>query len=1110
MPQTPSQGAPRSATAARSRRTSLLLLLSLAALAASAQLLPATGLASNTADKFIKAAPDKSAPDEAARVRMLETYGRLPLRFEANRGQSAREAGFLARGSGYTLFLTKTGAVLRLRKAAPDEAATARDEKIAVSPSRRPEAARDPLEEASAKPAEPASYVTLRLSLEGANRSPVAEGLEPLDGNSNYFVGRDARAWRTNVPAYARVRYAEVYKGVDLVYYGAQGRLEYDFQLAPGADPRPIRLRFDGARSARVEENGDLVLSTEGGEVRQHKPVAYQLIGGERREVAAGYSRTKDGRFGFALGRYDKSLPLVIDPVIVYSTYLGGAGAEQGLGVAVDSAGGAYVTGSTASANFPVAGGAQTAHGGLDDAFVLKLDPSGTAIVYATYLGGAREDFGTAIAVGPDGSAYVAGRTFSTNFPVTAGALQTANAGGFDAFAAKLSPNGSALVYSTYLGGADLDAASALATDAAGNVYLAGRTSSQGLAGSHGGARVGDPIQRSIDGAANWSPSAAGVAAFGVSDIRVAPGDPSTVYAGANSGVYKSTDGGASWQLTGTAGAAVVPTLVRAVAVDASNASIVYAASGGGLYKSTDGGAHYELKNSGLSSALVNTLAVDPLATSTVYAGLSNGVFKTTNGGDTWAAQTTGFPGPTTFYEVLVNPSNPQVVYAATNRGVYKTTNGGASWAAANAGIGPGAATLSLAFEPSNTNTLYVGMQAAGVGVYKSVDGGASWAPSGPGLSYFTSGFEAVPVVTLLVVDPASPSTVYAATDAAGVFKSADGGASWARSSAGLTNGNVTALALRPGSPPALLAGTNLGTDAFVAKLDPAGATLGYLRRLGGSETDEARGVAVDSSGNAYVAGLTFSSNFPVANALQPTPGGEVDAFLTKLDASGAGLVFSTYLGGNSYDNGYAVALGPGGSAYVTGMTFSNDFPVVNAFQPTHGEFFFESDAFVTKFAPDGSSLAYSTYLGGPDNNDEGLSIAVGADGSAYLSGTTFSDSFPALGVIGARGGGTNDAFVTKLGPSGSQLVFSGYLGGTGDEAGAGVAIDSAGGTYVVGRTTSFNFPVVNPLQPTFGRRGRRLRRQARPQHRAVGHARGCARPRQARRRFDLHLGRQE
>ncbi|MET0622748.1 MAG: SBBP repeat-containing protein, partial [Pyrinomonadaceae bacterium] len=1064
MPHTNSPCAPPSAASARTRRAALLLLLSLAALAAAAQLLPATGLASNPPGKS-----GKAAPDEAARVRMLETYGRLPLRFEANRGQSAREAGFLARGSGYTLFLTKTGAVLRLRKAASDDAATARDEKIAVSPSRRLEAARAGLEEANAAPAGPAEYVTLRLSLEGANRSPAAEGLEPLPGDSNYFVGRDARAWRTNVPAFARVRYAEVYKGVDLVYYGAQGRLEYDFRLAPGADPRRIRLRFDGARSARVEEGGDLVLSTDGGEVRQHKPVAYQLVGGERREVAAGYSRTKDGRFGFALGEYDRSLPLVIDPVIVYSTYLGGSGADQGLGVAVDSAGSAYVTGSTASANFPVAGGAQASHGGSDDAFVLKLNASGSAIVYATYIGGAREDFGQAIAVGADGSAYVAGRTFSANFPVTAGALQTANAGNYDAFAAKLSPDGSALVYATYLGGADFDAASALATDAAGNAYLAGRTSSQGLAGSQGGARVGDPIQRSTDGAANWSPSASGVTAFSVADIAVAPGDGSVVYAGANNGVYKSTDGGQSWQLTGAAGAPNVPTLVRSVVVDPSNASVIYAAASPGVYKSTDGGAHYELKNSGLSPALVNSLAVDPSATSTIYAGVANGLYKTTNGGDSWTAQTTGFPGPMTFYEVLVNPSNSQVVYAATNRGVYKTTNGGASWAASNAGIFQGSATLSLAFDPSNTNTLYVGMAAAGSSVYKSIDGGAHWTPSGEGLTYSSSGFENIPAVTALVVDPASPSTVYAATDAAGVYKSVDGGAHWARSSTGLTNRNVTALALRPGSPSALLAGTNIGTDAFVAKLDPAGSALGYFRRLGGSETDEARGVAVDSSGNTYVAGLTFSPNFPVANALQPALGGEADAFMTKLDSSGAGLVFSTFLGGNSYDNGYAVALGPGGSAYLTGMTYSTDFPVANAFQPSHGGAFFESDAFVSKFAPDGSTLAYSTYLGGVDNNDEGLSIAVGSDGSAYLSGTTFSESFPVSGVVGSRGGGATDAFVAKLGPTGSTLVFGGYLGGTGQEFGNGVAIDAAGGTYVVGRTTSFNFPVVNPLRSTSG-----------------------------------------
>ncbi|HEX8286063.1 MAG TPA: SBBP repeat-containing protein [Pyrinomonadaceae bacterium] len=1063
MPHSPSQVAAPGAAAARSRRFASLLLLSLAAFAAAVQLLPTNGLASNPADASKPPASERGGKDaEAERVRVLDSYGRLPLRFEANRGQSAGDARFIARGGGYTLFLTKTGAVLRLRKAEP-----ARVQGDASSAqARRGFAAPGVEDEGNAVETQ---YVTLGLSLEGANRAPAAAGEEPLPGVGNYFVGRDARAWRTNVPAYARVRVAEVYRGVDLVYYGTQGRLEYDFKLAPGADPRRIRLRFDGAQSARVEEGGDLVLSTEAGEVRQHKPVAYQLVGGARREVPASYKASKDGRFGFELGDYDRRLPLVIDPVLVYSTYLGGGGSDQGLGVAVDSAGSAYVTGSTASVNFPVGGGAQAAHGGLDDAFVLKLDPSGTAIVYATYLGGAREDFGNAVAVGADGSAYVAGRTFSTNFPVTAGALQTANAGGFDAFAAKLSPAGSTLLYSTYLGGADFDTAGALAADAAGNVYLAGRTLSQGLAGAQGGARVGDPVQRSTDGAANWSPSASGLVGFSVADIAVAPADPQNVYAASNAGVYRSTDGGANWQLTGAAGAPNAPLLVRSVAVDPSAPSTVYAAASPGVYKSTDGGAHYEVKSTGLSPALVNTLAVDPSAPATVYAGTTDGVYKTTNGGDAWGALTAGVPLVTTFYKLLVNPSNPQVVYAATNRGVYKTADGGAHWAAANAGILPGVVTFSLAFDPSNTNTLYVGMLTPGFGVYKSTDGGANWAASGTGLLYTSGDFDIIPAVTAIVVDPASTSNVYAATDTGGVFKSADGGAHWARSGTGLTNRTVTTLALRPGTPAALLAGTNIGSDAFAAKLDASGSALGYFKRLGGSENDEARGVAVDANGNAYVAGFTLSSNFPVANALRPTQAGEIDAFLTKLDPSGAGLVFSTYLGGSSYDYGYAVALGPGGAPYVTGTTYSDDFPTANAFQPSYVADFFQSDAFVARFAPDGQTLAYSTYLGGFDGDEDGLGLAVGADGSAYVAGTTRAAYFPDTGLIGAQRGGPTDAFVAKLSPAGSALTFGGAFGGTGLESGNGVAIDSAGAAYVVGRTTSFNFPVVNPLRATQG-----------------------------------------
>jgi uncharacterized repeat protein (TIGR01451 family) len=410
----------------------------LAALSLSRTLLPA-----GSAEARRTSAPESVG--EAARL--SEGYGKLPLRFEANRGQASGAVKFLARGSGYTLFLAEEGAVLRLRAAEVTEGEGKRSS-------------------------------TLRLKLEGANRKAFVYGLDELPGRSNYFVGADARAWRTGVPAFERVRYESVYKGVDVVYYGRQGRLEYDFVVAPGADPARIRLRFDGARSTRVDEDGDLVISTEGGDVRQQRPVAYQEFDGVRREVTARYAVDARGRVRFELGDYDRGRALVIDPVLLYSSYLGGADTDQGSSIAVDSSGSAYVVGSTTSADFPTTNARQPALAGSLDAFVAKLDAGGNT-VYSTYLGGSFVDQGAGVAVGSDGSAYVTGGTGSTDFPV-ANAFKSALApnDGQDAFVTKLSPDGQTLVYSTYLGGFTSDQALGIAVGADGSAHVAGLTTS--------------------------------------------------------------------------------------------------------------------------------------------------------------------------------------------------------------------------------------------------------------------------------------------------------------------------------------------------------------------------------------------------------------------------------------------------------------------------------------------------------------------------------------------------------------------------------------------------------------------------------------------------------
>jgi hypothetical protein len=404
-------------------------------------------------------------------------YNRLPLAFEANTGQAPQAVKFRARGQGYSLLLTDAGAALSLKKHV-HEAEPRRD-------------TTEPRAQNSA---------ALQMILLGAKAADSVEGVDQLPGRTNYFIGRDPARWRTNIANYAKVKYQDVYPGVDLVYYGNQGQLEFDFVVTPHADPNAIGLRFDGARGTRVERaTGELVVDTGSGDLRLHKPVIYQRRVAQPASFFDAPNRLVDGRFvlkgrdrvAFEIGSYDPSQALVIDPTLVFSTYLGGTvptgtmantNDESYGGIAVDSSGNAYVTGDTDCYDFPVAGNAfQPTHAvinGDSDAFVTKFSADGSTLIYSTFLGGGDEDYAFAIAVDSSGSAYVAGGTNSTDFP-TLNPVQAAFAGGpEDGFVTKLSPDGSSLIYSTYLGGSSDDQAYVVTPDENGNAYIGGSTQS--------------------------------------------------------------------------------------------------------------------------------------------------------------------------------------------------------------------------------------------------------------------------------------------------------------------------------------------------------------------------------------------------------------------------------------------------------------------------------------------------------------------------------------------------------------------------------------------------------------------------------------------------------
>lgn len=407
--------------------------------------------------------------DSATKAKVMEAYGKLPLSFEANQGQMDKSVNFMARGSGYSLFLTPEEAVLTLRQNSSGTS-TVSSQVGAKS-------------EATAQ----SKTNVLRLQLIGSNPNASSKGLDKLSGKSNYLNGNNSREWHTDISQYAKVQYQGVYPGIDLVYYGNQGQLEYDFIVAPGADTNTIRFKITGAQRLEIDKQGNLLLHADSGVIRQHRPIIYQEINGKRREVAGNYVLLGEQEVGFAVGEYDRSVPLVIDPVVSYSTYLGGlSNVDYARAIAVDSRGNVYVTGYTGSTDFPTKNAFDSTVFNID-VFVTKFNTNAigsASLVYSTYLGGSNNEEGYAIAVDRSGNAYVTGKTLSDNFP-TQNALQNTlqnpinpKINARDVFVTKLNAAGNSLLYSTYLGGNSNDEGNGIAVDRFGNAYVTGKTDS--------------------------------------------------------------------------------------------------------------------------------------------------------------------------------------------------------------------------------------------------------------------------------------------------------------------------------------------------------------------------------------------------------------------------------------------------------------------------------------------------------------------------------------------------------------------------------------------------------------------------------------------------------
>jgi hypothetical protein len=688
-----------------------------------------------------------SKPDPKAQGRLLESYGKLPLSFEVNQGQTDSQVKFVSRGAGYTLFLTGDEAVFSLRKGKGTVGALLASRQL-----------------------QPTANAVLRMKLVKANRAARVIGTDELPGKSNYFIGNDPKKWRSNVPIFAKVRYENIYPGIDLVYYGNQRQLEYDFVVTPGADPRRIEFDVRGAEHVRQVEDGDLVLQMSEGEIRWRKPVVYQEREGTRQEIAAHYVINHKGRVQFEVADYDLRSPLFIDPLI-YSTYLGGQLADIGFAIAVDSSGNIYVMGYTYSTNFPTKNALQMANAGGADVFIAQLNPTGSALVYSTYLGGSADEIGFGIALDSSGNAYVTGRTQSFDFPTTPGAFQTqcGSCGRTsNAFATELNHNGSALIYSTYLGGSVDDIGQSIAVDGSGNAYVTGQTASTDFP-------TKNPLQS------------------------------------ANAGGYDAFVS----QLSPTGSALVYSTYL--------------------------GGSDNDVGQS---------IAVDSSGNAYIAGGTTSSDFPT------------------------MNP--------------FQSANGGAS------------------------DAFVAKLDATGSALVYSTYLGGSGYDQGYGIAVDSSGKAYVTGQTASTdfptVNPLQP---------------AYGGGAY---------------------------------DAFVAELTSTGSALVYATYLGGSDYDFGHGIAVDSSGNAYIAGQTASTNFPTKNPFQPAKGGQADAFVAQLNPTGSALGYSTYLGGNDLDLGFGIAVDSSGNAYVTGGTKSTNFPTMNPLQPAYGGG--DWDGFVAKIAKPSALVA--------------------------------------------------------------------------------------------------------------------------------------------------------
>ncbi|HEX6897490.1 MAG TPA: SBBP repeat-containing protein [Bryobacteraceae bacterium] len=795
----------------------------------------------------------------------------------------ARGATYVSHGSGFDLSVTGAGAVVRSQGQA------------------------------------------LHIGLVHANPRAPLEGLDRMPGKASYFLGPDLRA---SFDLYGRVRARDVYPGSSVVFRGNRNRFEYDFELAPGRDPGRIALSFDGADAMNILPNGDLAIRKGAIRIQHPKPFAYQIIAGTRRPVDVAYRIDGSHHIRFRTGHYDRSHALVIDPQIVFDKSFGGSAMTAATALARDAQGNLYVTGTTNSPDFPTA-----------SAFQAKLGSAALAV--------------------------------------------------------------------------------------------------------------------SADGGQNWSSASVG-SATALNALAAAPSDPLVMYASTPDGILRSTDGGSSFAPVASTG---LDGAVYMLAVDASVPSALYAATGQGFFVSADGGQTWQPSKQGITGSLPTALAADPLQTGVVYAGIEapHAFFRSTDFGQTWTQIPLNAFGLAAGPRAVAFGPNGAIV-VGTDLGLFTSTDGGTTFAFANTQVIFNNQTL--AFSPSGI--LYMVNPS---GMQSSTDNGQTFKQLLPGVQ-FTQ-------LARLAIDPNDPNTLYV-EDKNLLYRSASSGQTWTPITLPFFAAPQALLVSPAGSK--LFLALSVQNTGFVTKWTPDGSQILYSTYFGGSGTDRPTGIAVDSAGGAYVAGFTSSPDFPTTpGAFQTKLSTAPEVFVSKFSADGSKLTYSTLVGREAdFGLPVSIAVDRNGSAVIAG-TAGADFPRTAAAAQTPAQpacavgppYVPLAPAFAAKIAPDGKSLVYSVLFGGACAT-YGSGVALDSSGNAWIAGSTVGQDLPPTSdaLQSTYGGGLSDGFLARLNSSGS-IDYLTYIGGSGYDALNAIAIDSSGAIYLTGESGGLSQPAsAGAFQP--------------------------------------------